>query len=306
MPINIPNALPAAATLESENIFVMQEERASSQDIRPLKIVILNLMPKKIETETQLLRLLSNSSIQIDIELLQTATYTSRNTPSEHLLSFYKVFDDIKDQRFDGMIITGAPVELMEFEDVSYWEELVEIMEWSKTHVYSTMHICWGAQAGLYYHFGIPKHPLKEKMFGIFEHKVLEPNHRLLRGFDEYFYVPQSRHTTVYTEDILRCEQLELLAASDIAGPHLIASRDGRMVFATGHSEYDRNTLANEYFRDVEKGLPIQVPYNYFPDDDPKQPPRFIWRSAAALMYSNWLNYYVYQETPFDLSELSK
>lgn len=304
MPINIPNSLPASATLESENIFVMNEERASRQDIRPLKILILNLMPKKIETETQLLRLLSNSSIQIDIELLQTASYTSKNTPHEHLLKFYRFFDDVKTERFDGMIITGAPVEHLKFEEVDYWEELCQIMEWSKTHVYSTMHICWGAQAGLYYHYGIPKHPLKEKMFGIYQHKLLNFEHKLVCGFDEYFYVPQSRHTTIYTEDILAQDDLELLATSDIAGPYMIASKGGRQFFVTGHSEYDRNTLANEYFRDLEKGLPIQVPFNYFPDDDPRKVPPFIWRSAATLTYSNWLNYFVYQQTPFDLNTL--
>ncbi len=304
MPINIPESLPARSILEKENIFVMTEGRAIRQDIRPLKIAILNLMPKKIETETQLLRLLSNSSIQIDIELLQTASHTSKNTSQEHLLKFYQTFDEIKDQRFDGLIITGAPVEQMNFEEVDYWDELCEIMEWSKTHVFSTMHICWGAQAGLYYHYGIPKISLDHKMFGVFKHRVLAYKNPILRGFDEEFLAPHSRHTAVLVEDIVNHPKLELLAVSEKAGPFLIASKDNRQLFITGHSEYDRLTLAGEYFRDIEKGLPIDVPYNYFPENDPNRTPPFNWRSAANLIYVNWLNYFIYQQTPFDLNEL--
>ncbi len=304
MPINIPESLPARSILEGENIFVMTEERAVKQDIRPLKIAILNLMPKKIETETQLLRLLSNSSIQINIELLQTASYTSKNTSQKHLLKFYNTFHEIKSERFDGLIITGAPVEQMAFEEVDYWDELCEIMEWSKTHVFSTMHICWGAQAGLYYHYGIPKIPLQQKMFGIFEHRVLTYDSPLVRGFDEEFLAPHSRHTGVPIERIIQNSNLELLAVSEKAGPFLIASKDNRQLFVTGHSEYDRLTLASEYFRDIEKGLPIKVPYNYFPGNDPNRTPPFNWRSAANLLYANWLNYFIYQQTPFDLNEL--
>ncbi|MBC8546634.1 homoserine O-succinyltransferase [Clostridiaceae bacterium NSJ-31] len=304
MPINIPDTLPASRILEQENIFVMNEDRAAHQDIRPLRIAILNLMPKKIETETQLLRLLSNTPLQVDVELLLTATHASRNTPAEHLLKFYKTFADVKDDRFDGLIITGAPVEQMDFEEVDYWPELCSIMEWSKTHVYSTFHICWGAQAGLYYHYGIPKIPLPEKMFGIFSHYNLSPSHKLMRGFDEVFVAPHSRHTGIRQEDILADAQLELLSYSDQAGPYLIASRDNRQIFVTGHSEYDRDTLAGEYRRDVDKGLSIQLPRNYFPQDDPARAVPHLWRSHAHLLYSNWLNYFVYQDTPFDLSEL--
>ena len=304
MPINIPDTLPASRVLEQENIFVMNEDRAAHQDIRPLRIAILNLMPKKIETETQLLRLLSNTPLQVDVELLLTATHASRNTSAEHLLKFYKTFADVKDDRFDGLIITGAPVEQMDFEEVDYWPELCSIMEWSKTHVYSTFHICWGAQAGLYYHYGIPKIPLPEKMFGIFSHYNLSPSHKLMRGFDEVFVAPHSRHTGIRQEDILADARLELLSYSDQAGPYLIASRDNRQIFVTGHSEYDRDTLAGEYRRDVEKGLSIQLPRNYFPQDDPARAVPHLWRSHAHLLYSNWLNYFVYQDTPFDLSEL--
>ena len=304
MPINIPDTLPANSALRRENIFVMNEERASHQDIRPLKIAILNLMPKKIETETQLLRVLSNTPLQIDIELLQTGSHVSRNTSESHLCRFYRTLDDVRDQRFDGLIITGAPVEQMPFEEVDYWPELCEIMEWSRTHAYSTFHICWGAQAGLYYHYGIQKYDLPAKMFGIFPHEILQPFHPLVRGFDEVFYVPHSRHTEVREEDILACPQLELLTRSPIAGVHIVASRDGRQFFVTGHSEYDRGTLAAEYFRDLDKGLPIQVPYHYFPGDNPEEEPQFIWRGHANLLYSNWLNYYVYQATPYDLDEL--
>lgn len=304
MPIRIPVTLPAAATLESENIFVMDEQRASHQDIRPLKIVLLNLMPKKIETETQILRLLSNTPLQVDIELLQAATHVSKNTPEEHLITFYKTFSDIKDQKFDGMIITGAPIELMDYQDVDYWQELCEIMEWTKTNVFSTLHICWGAQAGLYYHYGVPKYALSQKMFGVFPHKVLQHNHQLVRGFDDVFYVPHSRHTEVRKEDILRCGQLEILTESEISGVHIVASKDGRQFFVTGHSEYDLYTLANEYFRDVKKKMKIQLPYHYFPDDNPEKLPNFIWKSHANLMFSNWLNYFVYQQTPYNLETL--
>ena len=268
MPIKIPDSLPASRVLDQENIFVMTEHRALHQDIRPLKIVILNLMPKKIETETQLLRLLGNSPLQVDIELLQTESYTSKNTPSEHLLKFYKTFRDIRDERFDGMIITGAPVELLAFEEVEYWDELCRIMEWSRTNVYSTLHICWGAQAGLYYHYGIHKYQLDQKLFGVFQHRLLLENHPITRGFDELFDVPHSRHTTVKRREI------------------------------------DRETLGNEYFRDLQKGLPINMPDHYFPHNDPSQKPVFTWRGHANLLFCNWLNYYVYQATPYDLDEL--
>ena len=261
-------------------------------------------MPKKIETETQILRLLSNTPLQVDIELVQTATHQSKNTSQEHLIKFYKTFDDIKDQRFDGLIITGAPVEQIAYEEVDYWEELCKIMEWSKTNVFSTLHICWGAQAGLYYHYGVPKYPLSQKMFGIFPHKSEVSNNPLLRGFDETFYVPHSRHTEVRRKDIERVPVLKILTSSDESGVHIIANQTNRQFFITGHSEYDRFTLKNEYFRDVEKGLDIQVPKHYFPYDDPEQPPHFIWRCHANLLFSNWLNYCVYQETPFDLEKL--
>lgn len=304
MPINIPNDLPAAKVLETENIFVMTQARAESQDIRPLRLVILNLMPKKIETETQLLRLLGNTPIQINIELLQMSSHVSKNTPSEHLLKFYKEFEDVSKECFDGMIITGAPVEQMPFEEVDYWDELCKIMDWTKTNVFSTLHICWGAQAALYHHYNIPKYALPEKMFGIFAHGVLNRNHRLMRGFDEMFYVPHSRHTTVRREDIDAVPELELLTFSEKAGAHCIASRDGRQFFITGHSEYERNTLADEYNRDVNLGLPIKTPENYFPCDDPAKTPPLLWRAHSSLLFSNWLNYFVYQETPFDLEQL--
>ena len=304
MPIKIPDSLPASRVLDQENIFVMTEHRALHQDIRPLKILILNLMPKKIETETQLLRLLGNSPLQVDIELLQTESYTSKNTPSEHLFKFYKTFREIRDERFDGMIITGAPVELLAFEQVEYWKELCEIMEWSKTNVYSTLHICWGAQAGLYYHYGIHKYQLDQKMFGIFQHRLLLENHPITRGFDELFDVPHSRHTTVKRREIDRVPELEILASSDQAGVYMVGRRDGRQFFITGHSEYDRETLGNEYFRDLQKGLPINMPDHYFPHNDPNQKPVFTWRGHANLLFCNWLNYYVYQATPYDLDEL--
>ncbi len=301
MPINIPASLPARSALEKENIFVMSEERASHQDIRPLRIAILNLMPKKLETETQLLRLLGNTPLQVDIELLQTATHIAKNTSAEHLLKFYRSFEEIRTQRFDGLIITGAPVEQMPFEEVDYWEELCRIMEWSKTHVCSTFHICWGAQAGLYYHFGIGKRPLPQKMFGIFPHRVQMPSHQLLRGFDEVYFAPHSRHTAICEEEILPGMGLEILSRSEEAGSNILASQDGRQFFVTSHSEYDRRTLAEEYFRDVEKGLPIEMPRGYFPGDNPEQDPPFIWRGHAHLLFSNWLNYYVYQQTPYEL-----
>ena len=305
MPIKIPDSLPASKVLESENIFVMTEHRALHQDIRPLHIAILNLMPKKIETETQLLRLLGNSPLQVDIELLQTKSYTSKNTPSGHLLKFYKTFEDIRDQRFDGLIITEAPVENMAFEEVAYWDELCQIMEWSKTNVYSTFHICWGAQAGLYYHYGIQKYPLDEKCFGIFRHRLLAENHPITRGFDEIFWAPHSRHSTVLRKEIERFPELEILAVSEQAGVYMAGRRDGRQFFITGHSEYDRDTLAAEYFRDLNKGLKIAMPENYFPDNDPRKAPLYTWRGHANLLYTNWLNYYVYQATPYDLEELS-
>jgi len=300
MPIRIPDSLPAARTLESENIFIMTEHRAASQDIRPLKIVILNLMPTKVETETQLLRVLGNSPIQVDIELLQTSTHVSKNTSQEHLLKFYKTFDQIRDDYYDGMIITGAPIEQMDFEEVDYWPELCEIMEWSCTHVYSTMHVCWGAQAGLYYHYGIGKRALPAKTFGIFKHHTCVENHRLLRGFDEVFWAPHSRHTDIDPALVEACPKLTILARSEEAGLFIMANRDGRRFFVTGHPEYDRDTLAKEYFRDVNKGLKIDVPCNYFPDDDPTKQPLYTWRGHGHLLYANWLNYFVYQETPYD------
>ena len=306
MPIKIPNDLPAVKTLNDENIFVMTETRAITQDIRPLKILLLNLMPKKIETETQLSRLLGNSPLQVDLELIHTKSHKSKNTSAEHLLAFYKTFDDVKDQTFDGMIITGAPVELMEFEEVSYWEELCEIMEWSKTHVHSTLHICWGAQAGLYYHFGINKKTLDKKMFGIFPHKVDYKKSILFRGFDDVFMAPHSRHTTVDIDDIKKCEYLKILASSNEAGVYAISTAEGRQIFITGHSEYDADTLANEYFRDLNEGKPIEIPKNYFPEDNPQNEPIVTWRSHANLLFSNWLNYFVYQTTPYDIKEINK
>lgn len=306
MPIKIPNDLPAVKTLNDENIFVMTETRAITQDIRPLKILLLNLMPKKIETETQLSRLLGNSPLQVDLELIHTKSHKSKNTSAEHLLAFYKTFDDVKDQTFDGMIITGAPVELMPFEEVEYWEELCTIMEWTKTHVHSTFHICWGAQAGLYYHFGIDKKPLDKKMFGIFPHKADYKKSILFRGFDDVFMVPHSRHTTVDIEDIKKCEGLKILASSEEAGVYAMATAEGKQIFITGHSEYDANTLANEYFRDLNEGKPIEIPKNYFPDDNPENEPVVTWRSHANLLYSNWLNYFVYQTTPYDIKDINK
>ncbi len=305
MPIKIPAALPAFEILENENIFIMSHFRAEHQDIRPLKIAVLNLMPTKITTETQLIRLLSNSSLQIEFTLLQTATHRSTHTPEEHMEAFYKNFDDVKNEKFDGLIITGAPVENLEFNEVTYWSELCSIMEWSKTHVFSTLHICWAAQAGLYYHYGVPKYPLEKKMFGIFKHYAINQNHPIVRGFDEIFNAPHSRHTGIAEEEIEKISELSLVAKSDEAGPYIIAAKDSRMLFVTGHSEYDYDTLANEYFRDLNKGLPIEIPVNYFPDDNPEKRPPNVWRGHANLLFSNWLNYFVYQNTPYDLSSLS-
>ncbi|MBQ2897764.1 MAG: homoserine O-succinyltransferase [Clostridia bacterium] len=304
MPIKIPDKLPAAKTLKDERIFVMTEKRAASQDIRPLKIAILNIMPTKITTETQLLRLLGNSPIQVDVDLLKTQTYEPKNTSNEHLSAFYKVFDDIKDKKYDGLIITGAPVEIMNFEDVEYWDELCEIMEWSKTHVTSTLHICWGAQAGLYYHFGIDKELLPKKISGVYNHKIKKRNVKLLRGFDDEFYAPHSRYTKSVSEQIKANEKLDVLAESKEAGELLISSKDRKMLFITGHMEYDAETLASEYFRDVNKGINPDVPENYFPGNDPKKAPIVKWRSAATLLFSNWINYYLYQETPYDISKV--
>lgn len=300
MPINIPSNLPARQTLEQENIFLITKERAAHQDIRPLRILILNLMPLKIETETQLLRLIANTPLQVDIELMQTASHQSSHTPSQHLLTFYRTFSDLKEEFYDGLIVTGAPVEHLEFEAVDYWPELEEILEWSKTHCFSTFHICWGAQAGLYYHYGIPKQPLPEKMFGIFEHQVLNVTHPMVRGFDEYYLAPHSRHTQSDPEAIRRCPALEVLTQSEQAGINLVVRHDCRQIFVFGHSEYDRSTLANEYFRDLKAGKPIALPRHYFPQDDPTQKPRFIWRGHANLLFKNWLNI-VYQTTPYQL-----
>lgn len=301
MPIVIPRELPAHDILTEENIFVMGTQRAFSQDIRPIKIAIVNLMPTKIQTETQLLRLLGNTPLQVDVTLIRTASYESKNVSREHLDSFYTTFDQVKDQKFDGMIITGAPVESLEFEEVSYWDELTQIMEYTKENVTSTFHICWGAQAGLYYHYGIKKHKLPEKLFGVFKHDTNMKKVKLLRGFDDMFYAPHSRHTEIRTEDLLKIPEIEILAHSDVAGANIISAQDGKYIFVTGHSEYDRDTLKDEYFRDVNKGLKIAVPENYFPDDDPGKIPLVTWRSHANLLFSNWLNYYVYQVTPYDI-----
>ena len=301
MPIVIPESLPAFETLSEENIFIINEERSIHQDIRPLEIVIVNLMPTKIETETQLLRLLGNSPLQVNITLLKTNSYVSKNTSEDHLSSFYNVFDDIKDKRFDGMIITGAPIETLQFEDVDYWNELEKIMEFSKTNVMSTFHICWGAQAGLYYHYGINKYPLKKKMFGIYKHTLNNPKNKLFRGFDEVYNAPHSRYTEIKKEDIDKVDDLEILSESEEAGVYVVASKNMKQIFVTGHSEYDKNTLKKEYMRDKEKGLEIEVPVNYFKNDDPDLEPIVTWKSHAHLIFSNWLNYCVYQETPFEL-----
>jgi homoserine O-succinyltransferase/O-acetyltransferase len=301
MPIKIPDNLPAKEILNSENIFVMGEGRAYHQDIRPLRIAILNLMPTKIVTETQLLRLLGNTSLQVEITLLHPESYDSKNTPQEHLTAFYTTFNEVKNQKFDGLIITGAPIEHMEFEEVDYWKELTDILEWSKTNVTSTLHICWGAQAGLYYNYGIPKYPLPQKMFGVFPHSINIKNEKLLRGFDDLFYVPHSRHTEVRKSDIENIEDLLILSESEEGGIYLVASKDGKQIFITGHSEYDPYTLKSEYDRDISKGLNIATPKNYFPHDDVSKEPIVLWRGHSNLLFSNWLNYYVYQETPYIL-----
>lgn len=306
MPIKIPDNLPAVKTLASENIFVMTNRRAVSQDIRPLKILLLNLMPNKIETETQLSRLLGNSPLQVDLTLIHTKSHVSKNTSAEHLINFYKTFDDVKNERFDGMIITGAPVEQMKFEDVEYYPELCEIMEWTKSHVHSTFHICWGAQAGLYYHYGIKKYPVENKIFGVFKHKVTYKNSILFRGFDDSFMVPQSRHTTVKKEEIKAVKELKILAESDETGVYAVSSKNGKQIFITGHSEYDANTLKNEYFRDLNANKPIEIPKNYFPGNNPQNEPAVTWRAHANLLYSNWLNYFVYQTTPYDVEKINK
>ena len=306
MPIKIADGLPAQRVLENEHIFVMTEFRALHQDIRPLKIVILNLMPTKIATETQILRCLSNTPLQIEVELLQTSTYTSKNTPQEHLIDFYKTFDEIKDQKYDGMIITGAPVENMDFEEVEYWDEICEIFEWSKTHVHSTFHICWGAQAGLYYHYGIPKYILPKKMFGVFEHKILNKKSRLFRGYDNTFYAPHSRHTEVKLEDIEKIPELKIMSVSDKAGVYIVGNESGSQFFVTGHSEYDVDTLATEYYRDLEAGKNPEIPENYFENDDPNNEPILKWRAHGQLLYTNWLNYFVYQTTPFDIKKVNE
>lgn len=305
MPIKIQKDLPARTVLESENIFVMDEERAMTQDIRPLEILILNLMPIKEETETQLLRALSNTPLQVDCTFLMLSTHVSKNTSASHLNKFYVTFDEIKKKKYDGLIITGAPVELMEYEEINYWEELSRIMEWSKTHATSTLHICWGAQAGLYYHYGIPKYLRKKKLSGIYEHKVLDRKVPLVRSLDDYFYCPHSRYTEVREEDILKHPELQILAKSDMAGIFLVMSRDGKQIFMQGHPEYDRMTLNNEYHRDLKKGLNPEVPYNYYENGDPFSMPVLKWRNMANTLYSNWLNYYVYQVTPYDLDEIS-
>ncbi|MCI7261764.1 MAG: homoserine O-succinyltransferase [Clostridiaceae bacterium] len=303
MPIKIQKDLPARTVLESENIFVMDEERAMTQDIRPLEILILNLMPIKEETETQLLRALSNTPLQVDCTFLMLSTHVSKNTSASHLNKFYVTFDEIKKKKYDGLIITGAPVELMEYEEINYWEELSRIMEWSKTHATSTLHICWGAQAGLYYHYGIPKYLRKQKLSGIYEHRVLDRKVPLVRSLDDYFYCPHSRYTEVREEDILKHPELQILAKSDMAGIFLVMSRDGKQIFMQGHPEYDRMTLNNEYHRDLKKGLNPEVPYNYYENGDPFSMPVLKWRNMANTLYSNWLNYYVYQETPYVLTE---
>ncbi len=304
MPVKISETLPARKILESENIFLMDETRADSQDIRPLQVAILNLMPTKIATETQLLRLLGNSPLQVEITLLHMESHASKNTPQEHLLAHYETFDAVRYQKFDGLIITGAPVEQMPFEQVDYWRELRRVMDWSETNVFSTFHICWGAQAALYHRYGIPKYDLSAKMFGVFPHRVMVKNEIILRGFDDEFLAPHSRHTEIRAADIERAADLKLLAVSEEAGVYIVASRDGRNIYITGHSEYDPLTLKAEYDRDVSKGLPIHVPKNYYPNDDPTQLPLVRWRGHANLLYTNWLNYYVYQETPYDVEEI--
>lgn len=303
MPIKIQDNLPATKILEDEHIFVMTEHRALTQDIRPLKILILNLMPTKIETETQILRCLSNTPLQIEVDLLQTKTYQAKNISEEHMIAFYQTFDDVKFQRYDGLIITGAPVEMMDFEEVEYWDELCEIMEWSKTHVHSTFHICWGAQAGLYYHYGIPKYILDKKISGVFKHRLLNEKSRLFRGFDQEFYAPHSRHTEVRAEDILKVPELKIMADSEEAGVYIVGNQSGSQFFVMGHSEYDADTLSKEYFRDLGKGMNPEIPAHYFPDDDPSKKPLLKWRAHGTWIYSNWLNYFVYQTTPYYLGD---
>ena len=304
MPIKIPNNLPAVQTLAEENIFAMTETRAITQDIRPLRILLLNLMPKKIETETQISRILGNTPLQIELTLIRTASHQSTNTNQEHLLAFYKTFDEVKHQKFDGMIITGAPVELMPFEEVDYWDELCEIMDWSLTNVHSTMHICWGAQAGLYHHYGVQKYELGKKLFGVFPHRADHPHSMLLRGFDEVFYAPHSRYTYVSREDVEAVPELKVLASSEQAGVHIVAKQGGRQFFVMGHSEYDPLTLDAEYRRDADAGLGTAIPENYYPDNDPTRRPLVTWRAHGSLLFINWLNYFVYQSTPYDLTEL--
>ncbi|HHY25746.1 MAG TPA: homoserine O-succinyltransferase [Desulfitobacterium dehalogenans] len=304
MPINVPDGLPAAEILTKEDVFIMEERRAEHQDIRPLSIVILNLMPNKIVTETQILRLLGNSPLQVDITLLYPETHLSKNTPEEYLIKYYQTFDSIKDRKFDGMIITGAPIEQMPFEEVDFWPELQKIMDWSKVNVFSTLFICWGAQAGLYHFFGVPKYPLQAKMFGVFPHTLNRGDIRLLRGFDDVFYVPHSRHTEVRKEDIVKVPELEILSESEESGVYLVGTKGGRQIFVTGHSEYDPHTLKSEYDRDISQELPINIPQNYYPGDDPMKTPIVKWRGHSNLLFANWLNYYVYQETPYNLEEL--
>ena len=304
MPVNIPKTLPARAILEQENVFVMSEERAEKQDIRPLRVAILNLMPTKIQTETQLLRLLGNTSLQVEVTLLHTATHESKNTDAEHLLNHYDTFEGVRNQKFDGMVITGAPVETLPFDQVDYWPELRQIIDWADTNVYSTFYVCWGAQAGLYHRYGIPKYDLPKKMFGVFEHNNLAPTERLMRGFDDIFMAPHSRHTEIRREDLEKVPEIQILSESADAGIYMVGTRDGRHIFITGHSEYDPLTLKAEYDRDIKKGLPINIPRNYFPNDDPTQPPQVRWRGHASLLFANWLNYYVYQVTPFDVENI--
>ncbi len=304
MPIKIPNKLPATKVLNKENIFVITETRALTQDIRPLKILLLNLMPTKIETETQLARLLGNTPLQVELEFLQTATHAAKHTPNDHIITFYQTFDQVKNKKYDGMIITGAPIEHLEFEQVNYWDELCEIMEWSKTHVTSTFHICWGAQAGLYYHYGIKKYQLDKKLFGVFEHKVDRKSSMLFRGFDDTFMVPHSRHTTIKLSEVKEHKELRILSTSKEAGIFALSTDQGRQIFVTGHSEYDADTLKKEYLRDKELGRPIEIPKNYFPNDDETKEPNVSWRSCANLIFSNWLNYYVYQSTPYNIEEI--
>lgn len=305
MPLNIPDKLPAIELLRDENIFVMDQSRADHQDIRPLKIIILNLMPLKISTETDLLRLLSNSPLQIEIDFMKIKGHTPKNTPVEHMERFYKNFEQLKDQKYDGMIVTGAPVEQLEFEEVTYWDEMKEILNWAAHHVTSTLYICWAAQAGLYHYYGIPKYALDKKMFGVFEHKLSNHQLPIFRGFDDIFYVPHSRHTEIRESDVKKVKDLEIIATSKEAGVTMVKAKNGRQLFITGHSEYSRHTLNSEYVRDVEKNLPIEVPINYYPEDNPDCEPVMRWKSAANLMFSNWLNYYVYQKTPYNLEEIS-